>query len=129
MAAEDDGGLPGVERMRHRELAGPARLAELHEGRVFEHRSLTDPSNAGPQFCRIVGWTDERVSFHEVHRRPDGTDREPRVAPWRVPVRSFFEFDLGRWHDGPLPPAASASSGYHLPLSTKKPGTSGPGHS
>ena len=128
MAAEDEP-LPGVERTRPREPPDAARLLELRPGRISQHKALTDPSNAGPQYCRIVGWTDERVSFHEVHRRPDGTDREPRVAPWRVPVRSFFEFDLGRWHDGPLPPAASASSGYHLPLSTKKPGTSGPGHS
>ena len=100
MEAEDGGGLPGVERMRDREPADPTRLAELQEGRIFEHRSLTDPSNGGPQYCRVVSWTEERVSFYEVHRRPDGTEREPRVAPWSVPVRSFLRVRSGavaRW--------------------------------
>lgn len=126
MAAEDDA-LPGVEQTRPLEPVAPARLAELRAGRLFEHRSLTDPSNAGPQFCRIVSLSDGRVAFHEIHRRPDGQERPPRVDPWSVPVRSFFEFDLGRWHDDPLPPVAS-NTGYDLPMSAKKAGSSGPGH-
>jgi hypothetical protein len=84
MAAEDEEGLPGP--IWDRKPVDPARLAELRKGRIFEHKALTDPSNAGPQFCRIVGWSEERVSFHGVHRRADGTEREPRIGPWNVPV-------------------------------------------
>ena len=87
--------------------------------------ALTDASNAAPQFCRIVSWTDERVNFHEIHRYPDGTEREPRVEPWNVPIRSFFTYDLGRCHDGPLPPV-SRSYGVDVPMNPKKQGAAGP---
>lgn len=128
MAAQDDGGLPGVGPIRDREPVDPARLGELWAGRIFEHKTLTSPSRPEPQLCRIVSWTKDRVSFHEIHRRPDGTERPPRVDPWNVPIRTFFEFDLGEWHQGPLPPVAGPTSGgYDLPMSAKKPPSSGPG--
>ena len=66
------------------------------------------------------------VSFHAIHRHPDGTEREPRVEPWNVPIRSFFTYDLGRCHDGPLPPV-SRSYGVDVPMNPKTQGSSGPG--
>lgn len=129
MAAQEEEGLSGVGPERDREPVDPARLGELREGRIFQHKTLTCPSHPGPQFCRIVSWTEDRVSFFEIHRRSDGTERPPRVDPWNVPIRTFFEFDLGAWHPGPLPPVgAPPSGGYDLPMSARKPAGSGPGH-
>ena len=92
--ADDGDELPGVGPRPARAPVDPARLAEIQPGRVFEHRALTNPSNPGPQFCRVVSCTNGRVAFHEIHRLADGSEREPRIAPWNVPAASFLEFDL-----------------------------------
>lgn len=58
----------------------------------------------------------------DLQQRPRATWSRPRrqncgpaphMAPWRVPVRPFFAFDLGPWHDRPPPKVAGVHrAGY-----------------
>lgn|SRR5437879_5373084 len=101
MEADGEDGLPGMERMRDREFTDPARLGDQRAGSLFEHKALTDPSNAAPVALS--------ARLPSASASLDGSEREPRVEPWDVPIRSFFTYDLGQRHDGPLPPVSRST--------------------
>lgn len=100
-------------------------LHELRVGRLFIHKTFTEPIGNGPLYGRVVAWTDRKVEYDLVHHNNDGSER---LGRWNMIFWHFFNGTLGGWYDGSIVPVPQRRNpGLRLPMTARREGASGPG--